>query len=410
MGIQNLGKYIFAGLGVIAIIVLVTLGGRIVEDVGAEEIVIIQDPIDGDLHFYVSPGMKYQNFGASTHYPKSFQLWFSVQSDQGSNADQSMRTRFNDGGHATISGSVRIDMPLDDEHLRAIHTKYGSPEAVEQAIVRTVFEKAVYMSGPLMSSKESYAEKRNELIRYIEDQASSGVYKTISKETTGIDPMTGVKKTITVVELVTDDTSPNGIARQEESPLKTFGLRAYNLSINQIAYDDTVEAQIKSQQQAIMQVQTAIAEAKQAEQRTITVEQEGMANAAKAKWDQEVHKAKAVTEAEQKKEVAKLAKDAAEYTKQEQILLGEGEAERKRLVMEADGALEKKLATYEAVMGRFAQEFAKQKWVPEVQMNGGSAITSASGNEAANLINILTAKTLKDLGLDLSVKSGKANN
>ena len=56
-------------------------------------------------------------------------------------------------------------MPQDDEHLTAIHTKYGSHEAVEQQLVRTMIEKSIYMTGPLMSSTESYASRRNELLQ-----------------------------------------------------------------------------------------------------------------------------------------------------------------------------------------------------------------------------------------------------
>ena len=57
------------------------------------------------------------------------------------------------------------------------------------------------------------------------------------------------------------------------------------------------------------------------------------------------------------------------------------------------------------VMGRFAREFGKQKWVPEVQM--GSSPSGKKTNETANLINLLTAKTLQDLGLDMSISAKK---
>jgi len=113
-----------------------------------------------------------------------------------------------------------------------------------------------------------------------------------------------------------------------------------------------------------------------------------------------------VTEAEQKKEVAKLERDAAEFTKQKEILLGQGESERKRLVMSADGALKEKLATYENVMIKVAAEFSKQKWVPEFQMNGAG---TQSGNAAVNLIDLLTAKTARDLGLDITVRQGQSS-
>ena len=77
--------------------------------------------------------------------------------------------------------------------------------------------------------------------------------------------------------------------------------------MNSIDYDVEVENQIKVQQQAYMQVQTAIANSKKAEQDAITTELQGKAAAAKAKWEQEVIKAQAITQAQQEKEVAELA-------------------------------------------------------------------------------------------------------
>lgn len=142
--------------------------------------------------------------------------------------------------------------------------------------------------------------------------------------------------------------------------------------------------------------------ARKAEQRAITAEKEGQANAAKAKWEQEVLKAKAVTEAEQQREVAKLNMQAAEFTKKQEILLGEGEGARRRLVMQADGALEKKLAVYTEVMKAFAAELGKQRWVPEVVM-GGSSTGQGGGANAASLIDLLMVKTARDLSLDMRV-------
>ena len=39
------------------------------------------------------------------------------------------------------------------------------------------------------------------------------------------------------------------IQRQERSPLGDFGIHTFNLSLNEISYDPTVEAQIKTQQE-----------------------------------------------------------------------------------------------------------------------------------------------------------------
>ena len=96
----------------------------------------------------------------------------------------------------------------------------------------------------------------------------------------------------------------------------------------------------------------------------------GEADAARAKWEQEVIKAKMVTEAQQKLEVAQLDTPAAEQFKRAETLRGEGEGARRRLVMEADRALEKKLQTYSEVSKLYASAIKDYKghWVPGVVM------------------------------------------
>ena len=373
-------------LGFIGIIILSIVGLFVcfntVEILNADRIMVIQNPFTGNLAWHTTAGPKAQWFGKVTKYYKRHIYKFKTP------------VRFNDGGHGTMVGSVQYEMPLDKTNLTAIHTKFGSQEAVSTQLIQTVVNKAIYMTGPLMSSKESYAEKRNYLISYVEDQIQNGTFKTISKEVKTTDPMTGAEKNVTEVEIVEE----NGVfARQEASTLTTFGIKTFNFAIEGLPYDETVEKQIKQQQQITMDVQTAIASAKKAEQNAITVAKEGEANAAKAKWEQEVIKAQMVTEAEQKRDVARLEKDAAEFNKKKLILEGEGEAAKKRLIMNADGALEKKLETYEKVTIAGFTEFAKQKWVPEVQIGS----TGEAGDAAMNMMSMWSTKIAYDLGLDM---------
>ncbi len=371
------------------------------EDVDAGEIVIIQDPVDGELHVYKEQGMKWQGMGKATHYRKSAQFWFSSQRDTSNKElkDLSIPVKWNDGAHATISGSVRYDLPMDDKSLIHIHSIFGSQEAIESQLIKTNIEKAIYMTGPLMSSKESYAEKRNDLIFYIEDQASRGVYKTKQSEIKQIDPLTNEEKSVTVVNIV--ERIPGQPVRQEESPIKAYGIRLYNISINGIAYDNTVEKQIQAQQQVIMQVQTSIANARRAEQDAITTAKQGEANAAKAKWEQEVRKAEMVTKAEAERQVAFLAVQTAELNKQRDIKEGEGIAAKKKLVMQADGALEQKLATWLKAQGYWADALSKYQGniVPQIQTGAG-----ASNNGAFDFMQIMGIKAARDLTLDLKVK------
>jgi len=309
-------------------------------------------------------------------------------------------------------------MPTDPADLLALHTKYGSQAAIEQQLIKTVIEKAVYMTGPLMSSAESYASRRNELLSSIDDQMNHGVYRTESADEKTKDPMTGQEKTVRVVKLVKGQ---NGdFLREDKSPLEEFGIRTFNLSFNEVRYDENVEAQIQAQQQAVMQVQTAIANAKMAEQAAITAEKNGEAEATKAKWAQEVIKATEVTKAEQEKKVAETAAeqrknvaafdlDTAKLTKDAQIALGEGESERRKLVMAADGALEKKLDAYVRVNELYASAIKDYKgnWVPTISQGGNA--NGGSANGAMELIQLLSAKAAKDLALDMNLPAVPAN-
>jgi len=374
--------------------------GSFVEKVDATEVLVVQDLLDGDLHWYSSPGLKWQGWGRVTKYHKRSQYWFSTKKD----LDQSIKVRFNDGGHGKVSGSIAWEMPSDDKSLNVLHTKYGSQTSVEQQLIRTIVEKSVYMTGPLMSSKESYAERRNDLIKYIEDQISNGIYQTRTDTVKEVDTMTGQPKTVNYVRLVEEKDRPGIFLRQESSPLHEFNVRTFNLSLNSVTYDKEVEDQIASQQQATMQVQTAIAKAKEAEQAAITAAKYGEAEAAKAKWEQEVIKAKAVTEAQQQLEVARLQKDAAEQEKLKQILLGQGEAERRRLVMSADGALKVKIDAWLESQRLWAEAIGKfqGQLVPQVVTGGGASSNGAM--TATSIVELLGIKAARDLSLDMSTK------
>lgn len=386
---------IFAGILIAAI---AALSSNVVEHVDAGEIVVIQDAIDGGLHVYSTPGYAPQWFGTPTHYKKSFQFWFTKKKE-GEGPNESIKIRFNDGGHAEVSGSARINLPIDEKSVVKFHTDFRSQEAIEAQIIRTTIEKSIYMTGPLMSSKESYAEKRNDLLSFIEDQASTGVYRTKSTEHKVKDELSGVEKTVTVVEPIMENSI---IKRQEISPLKIYNIQLNTLSLNSIDYDATVEAQIQKQQESTMNISIAIANAKKSEQDAITVEQQGKAEAAKAKWTQEAIKSQAVTLGEQTLAVQELATKQALLYKQQQILEGEGEAEKQKLIMSANGALEMKLATYERVSKMYADALQNYKgaWVPSIVMGGDGK----AGGSAADFMNMFTAKAAKDLSLDMGIK------
>ncbi|KND48905.1 MAG: hypothetical protein AB200_00560 [Parcubacteria bacterium C7867-005] len=404
-GLRKIVLAVASGFGVIALIVF---GSMLLENNGASEIMVVQSPLSGEFTVYKTPGLKMQGGGTITRYKLRDQFWFSSDPSRGSGEDQSIEIRFNDNGRARLSGSISWEMPLSDSAIIQLHRQYGSAEAIQHQLISTVVGKSVFLTGPLMSSTESNSTKRNDLLSLIIDQINHGVYKTESRETRVQDEMTGVTKTVRITTLVPSTVAADrGYARQEGSPLDEFNIRTFNLAIDQIHYDSTVEMQIKQQQTAIMQVQTALAQAKTAEQAAITAEKNGQAEAAKARWEQEVIKAREVTSAEQRREVARLDAEAADFRKLANIRDGEGEARKRQLIMNADGALSMKLEAFVKVNQFYATAIQGYtgNWVPSIVM-GSSGASSAPGSGANGLIDMLMARTARDLALDFRAGLG----
>lgn len=379
----ELGRLVkLVALAVAGLLMVLVLPFNLIENVSSDEIVAIQYP-NGGLKFVTAPGPTWQWFGRINSYPKRA----TFETEQ--------TARFNDGGHGTMQGiSVQWEMPLDHARLYELHTKFGSEEAIEQKLIAPAVTKAIYMTGPLMSSKESYAEKRNYLINYVEDQIEHGVYRTLQREVRAVDPLTNQEKTTIVVEIVQQGGRP---VRQEESQLERFGISTSNFAFKELKYDDTVERQIQQQQQITMDVQTAIAEARKAEQRKITVEQQGAANAAQAKWEQEVEKARQVTAAQQRLEVATLSAKEAEQYKQAALLKAAGDAGYRKQMMDADNALQQRLDATIKINQAYADAIKGYQGniVPGVVMGAGAGGSAG----ISELISLLVAQSARETGL-----------
>lgn len=228
---------------------------NMMENLDASQVMVIQSPWSGDLAVFTDPGVKPQWFGTVTKYPRRATYAFGQEGKD----DLSKRIQFNDGGHASVYGSVQWEMPLAPKDIVAIHKAFGSAEGVQSAAVSKMIDSALYLAGPLMSSIESTAERRAELLQYINDQAEKGVYVTrvVEKEIT--DPITGVKREVAASEIVRDE---KGVPRRQQgSILSDFNIHLLPLSISQIKYDQVVEQQIAERQKATNQVQIAQANA-----------------------------------------------------------------------------------------------------------------------------------------------------
>lgn len=409
-----------AAIIVIALVASLTVGllsGSLLETNKAGFIQVKQAAVTGNLTCKLNSGTYFQNFGDIHTYEEASTFYFTADTETGEKRDQSLQTQFNDGAKARISGSVRVLLPNSDcDSMLKIHRKFKSMNGVVNRLVLPAMRKAMFASGPHMTAAESYAERRNEFASLVEDQLLHGVIDTEKEPTVVKDLITGTEKTVFALKRVKcgeqNPTCVNGFVREQKSVFYEFNISLTNFVIDDVVYPTQVLDQIERQRKARMDIITQEAEAKQAEARAKKAKAEAEAAIEETRAKEEIQKtqrivkaeadkAEAVLQAEKTKEVAKLEKDAAEFEKKKQILLGEGEATRKRLVMQADGALEKKLQAWIKAQEFYASALGKAQpgaLVPSLQMGG------SSGSSAQNFIDLFTAKAAKDLSLDMRVK------
>ena len=394
---------IFAIFGAIIVIALLLLSSSLVEDADKSKNYVCQMPVTGEYVVWTDGGLQWQGMGNVHSYAKTSQIEFSdLQKNEGgyiaAGDNPAAGTTFNDRGKGYIIGSFRVVLPTDDKNMEAIQRDFGSEQALINNLVRPTLYKVVTACGPLMSSLESVSETRTDLTAYITDQLNNGVYKTKTSKVEVINEITGEKELRTQAELIPDANAPGGYARQEKSPFSQYGISAGIVSIIDIKYDKATQQQIDAQKAANLSVITAKTQALEAMQKAITIEEQGKATAAQAKWQQEKEKAIAVTKAEQEFEVARLEAEKAKQVALKVKAEGEAKAAANRALVSAGlTPLEKATIEKETAIG-IAEALANSKvrWVPEIIMNGNGANSSAMDAVGLNMMMDVVKKMNSD--------------
>jgi len=407
-------KVKLSGLVFLAVMpLLVMSASQLFETNNAGYIKIRQMPVTGTLDIYSLPGMFGQYFGRVTEYKLAGTYRFANKLDDKRNTLYStpVKVRFNDGGLAGISGTARFDLPLDVKKVRMIHEKFRSYTHLANGLIKPAIAESLILTASLMSAEESYSGRRAEFAQLAWDQLQHGVYITKHTYEEIANKQTGEVKQQRIVSIKMD-AAGNPVRRQNT-------LHAYGIKINQFfldkdfEYENGILTQISQQRDALMKTVSAKAEATKSQQDRITEEARGQAEVMKARYEAEVDRETAIIKARLEKEVAEteataryeVAKKnrlaAAEY-KEQQILIGMGDAQRKELILKADGALTQKLETYIQVQKAWANAYAQRK-VPSLMMTGNSNPKGDSASlDFSNAMQLLVAK---ELGLDLGVSN-----
>lgn len=425
---MSIKKWVILGFTAAVLVIGLACLGSLVETVEKGTYQIKQAAISGEMTAKMTPGLWGQYFGDIDVWPKAETYFFTHDNDTkgDSDVDTSIEVRFNDGSMCKISGTLRIVMPTNPESAISLvvdrgHKTYAD---VQEKLIKPTLRNVLRSTANLMSARESYSEKRLDFITWSRDQIANGVYKT-KEEVKEVEDLVTGEKTWKKVKVIREH---EGSPMYEDNPMEGTGITLANFEIKSFVYEKKVQAQISKQQEARMAVETAKAKAEEAKQDELKAVAEGKKNVAIAKYKKEEEKIKAVVDAqkekevfelnaardknvaviagEQRKEVAQLDKDAAALKKQELILLGQGEAERKKLVLAADGALEQKLAAIVQMNEDAMQALAKRP-VPQTYFAGGGGAngtgTGGYDEEMVRVLKLMNMQLVKGLNLDISV-------
>jgi hypothetical protein len=389
---------------------------------------VVQLP-NGTTYVKATPGPYLLAFGTAETYPDfiTFDFDKSASNDDSRSVNQSgINVRYQEGGTGTVYGQVRFALPASDTDMLALHKAYRSAAGVTYKLIKPSVEEVQNLTANLMTSDESYMEKRSMYGEWARDQLVKGKYRT-KLESKQVKEETAIAGTADAEQTVWKEVpvilkGADGLPQHMPSDLKTYSVALSSLQITDWDYEQKTIDQIQKRREANMAIITAKADAERAKQDAITTQENGKRDVMKAKYEEEVEKEKAIVKATREAQVAVIAAtktvDVAkqererqeqnklamiEY-KQAEVLRGEGDAAYKKAVIEADGALTQKLEAYVTVNKNYADAFGQQKLVPDIVM-GGTGVSTA-GPEASNLINLLTAKTAKDLQFDANVKVG----
>jgi len=382
------------GITIVCIILFVFMANNIFSFNQAGKMKVIQYP-SGKLITKIEPGLVWQFFGEEFNYMQFATVGFGNNKGEGSADVTAIDVIFNDASTANISMMARVELPSNPEQLISIKKRFsGGYEHFIKAGAVPVISNIVKTAANLRSSQEAYttlAQFKSD----IEMQLAHGNYATKSVER-WITKATGDSERVRVTEIIMKD----GIPVTTTHDLITMGCKVTIQDLAIPNFDDNTKEMINRRKQESLQTEVRKQQAIRAEQDKITAIAQGEAAAAQARAEAEVIKTKAVTEAEQQRDVSRLQKEGAEYYRQKLILEGQGEAEKRKLIMSADGALEIRLKAEvekERIRMEGFRDLAKAgvRLVPEYYINGSGDGKTPTGFE--NYLQMMSAGVAKDI-------------
>ena len=328
---------------------------------------IKQAAITGDMSVRFDAGTYLQMFGTISEYKNVATVGIGNHAGEGSADIVAVPVIFNDGSKAEISALIRVKLP--DTYEGAIELKKEYAQGYEHFIrsgIVPIVQNAIKLGANLRSAQDAYTTLAL-FQQAVEDQLKNGIYKTKSDKIE-ITTSTGdiEEKRVTVLVYGED-----GQPLRTPNRLQELGCEVLECVIDVPSFDPKVNEMIAARKDEAMKTELAKQSAIRAKQDALTAEEQGKANVATAKYEQEVVKVSAVTVAQKEYEVAALNAKKAQEEKKAVIAKGEAEARANQLKVAAGLSPQERAEWDYKIQVGVAAELAKVN-VPSIVVGGGS--------------------------------------
>lgn len=418
---------------------------------------IVLASVDGIL-FYAEPGMSYlvqYPWGAQkavltpgfhTRWGGEkidFKKYLTVGFGQRDVADFSgsapaQEIRFNDSVTADVQMTARFALPETPESFLAMALAYRSQTNLVHSSLIPVMQEAMRNAGRMFSAQEYIGGRGGDFEYAILDQIQHGIYlldveeeRSYGGEQSVTSPENrSIQRDQTVRVLVKKRIKDGQVARkdQDSHPLERFGIQLSQANIQDVDPDPKFKEKLQEQREAAAQVAIERQRARQEEERKKRIIAQGEAEKAakqielekaqierviaaetKAK-EAEQEQQERVTRAETAKREAEIENErkqielkTAKLEAQRLIELASADAKGRQLKMQADNALEQRLAAYVEVSQAYANAIRDKQLVPQIVIGGEKG---ASQSSAMDLVNLITSGVAMDLGVKVNERSG----
>ena len=364
------------------------------------------NPLTGNLVVREKAGLYINGIYQVKTYQWETSYTFSNDPNDQNTIGKAIKVRFNDGGLADISGDFRFKLPTDEYSMIRIHETFGTPAALMEQLYMQAVKGAVYSTSQLMSSEEAYTQKAR-YSQLVSEQLQDGIYKT-EEYIEYYRNDEGEQEHRKRVRIMRDK---NAVPLRNEPVLREFGIEITQGVIREPEYEGAIVALIDKKRKFEVDINVAIADVEKAQQEKRTAIAEGNKDVTTARYQAEKAKIKAVAEADKDKTV-KLTRANEQLLSAQQefnearswadgrIALAKGEAQRRRDVLAADNALEKRLAAYTEIMPMVIRAWQKKRWTAEIANTEAGIVSENNLPVPVESLFELENRVRADLGLE----------